>query len=157
MTYSPLIFVCIDIGSRPLNQHFLITYSSLIFVQIVLVLVINQQFLIVHVSLIFVCVGCLDTSTNVLLRNIHSLSLHDFCLLKTVPNHHPPPPPLPPPPPPLDISILFQSILFLKEFLEYNGYFGLFTKIKKEPGTSFWCTFSAWLSHNMFLTFYSIN
>ena len=39
------------------------------------------------------------------------------------------------------LIILFQNILFLKEFLAYNGYFGLFTKFKKGSGTSFWCTF----------------
>ena len=43
--------------------------------------------------------------------------------------------------------ILFQNILFLKEFLACNGCFGLFTKIKKGSGTSFWCTFSAWFFH----------
>ena len=38
--------------------------------------------------------------------------------------------------------ILFQkNILFLKEFLGCNG-FGLFTKSKKESGTSFWYSFS---------------
>ena len=40
----------------------------------------------------------------------------------------------------------FQSTLFLKEFLACNGCFGLFTKIKKGSGTSFWCTF-AWFLH----------
>ena len=45
------------------------------------------------------------------------------------------------------LIILFQNILFLKEFLACNGCFGLFTKIKKGSGTSFWCTFSAWLFH----------
>ena len=40
--------------------------------------------------------------------------------------------------------ILFQSILFLREFLACNGCFGLFTKIKNGSLTSFWCTFSAW-------------
>ena len=39
------------------------------------------------------------------------------------------------------LIILFQNILFLKEFLAYNGCFGLFTKFKKRSGTSFWCTF----------------
>ena len=43
--------------------------------------------------------------------------------------------------------ILFQNILLLKEFLACNGCFGLFTKIKKGSGTSFWCTFSAWFFH----------
>ena len=43
--------------------------------------------------------------------------------------------------------ILFQNILFLKEFFACNGCFGLFTKIKKGSGTSFWCTFSAWIFH----------
>ena len=39
--------------------------------------------------------------------------------------------------------ILFRKTLFLKEFLVCNGCFGLFSKIKKESGTSFLCTFSA--------------
>ena len=29
--------------------------------------------------------------------------------------------------------MLFQNILFLEEFIAYNGCFGLFTKIKKGP------------------------
>ena len=40
--------------------------------------------------------------------------------------------------------ILFQNIPFLKEFPECNGCFGLFRKIKKGSGATFWCTFSAW-------------
>ena len=43
--------------------------------------------------------------------------------------------------------IPFQNILLLKEFLACNGCFGLFTKIKKGSGTSFWCTFFAWFFH----------
>ena len=43
--------------------------------------------------------------------------------------------------------ILFQNILFLKEFTACSGCFGLFTKIKKGSGTSFWYIFSAWFSH----------
>ena len=43
--------------------------------------------------------------------------------------------------------ILFQNILFLKEFLACNSCFGLFTKIKKGSDTSFWCTFSACFFH----------
>ena len=43
--------------------------------------------------------------------------------------------------------ILFQNILFLKEFLACNGCFGLFSKIKKGSGASFWCIFSAWFFH----------
>ena len=43
--------------------------------------------------------------------------------------------------------ILLQNILFLKELLACNGCFGLFTKIKKWSGTSFWWTFSAWFCH----------
>ena len=43
--------------------------------------------------------------------------------------------------------IPFQNILFLQEFLACNGCFGLFTKIKKGSGTSFWCIFSAWFFH----------
>ena len=37
--------------------------------------------------------------------------------------------------------------LILKEFFACNSCFGLFTKIKKGSGTSFWCTFSAWFFH----------
>ena len=43
--------------------------------------------------------------------------------------------------------IPFRNILFLKKVLASNGCFGLFTKIKKGSGTSFWCTFSAWFFH----------
>ena len=43
--------------------------------------------------------------------------------------------------------ILFKNILFLKEFLASSSCSGLFTKTKKGPGTSFWCTFSAWFVH----------
>ena len=46
--------------------------------------------------------------------------------------------------------ILFQNILFLKEFLAYSCSFGLFTKIKMGSGTSFWCTFSAWFFDKIF-------
>ena len=43
--------------------------------------------------------------------------------------------------------ILFQNILFLKEFLARNHFFGLFTKVKKGSGSSLWSTFSAWFSN----------
>ena len=43
--------------------------------------------------------------------------------------------------------IFFQSNLFLKEFLACSGCFGLFTKIKKEPRTSFQYKFPTWLFH----------
>ena len=43
--------------------------------------------------------------------------------------------------------ILFQNILFLKEFLVCKGCFGLFTKIKNGFGISFWRTFYAWFFH----------
>ena len=43
--------------------------------------------------------------------------------------------------------IYFQNILFLKEFLACNGFFGLFTKVKKGSGNSLWYTFSAWFSN----------
>ena len=43
--------------------------------------------------------------------------------------------------------IFFQNILFLKEFLACNGFFGLFTKVKKGSGNSLWYTFSAWFSN----------
>ena len=35
--------------------------------------------------------------------------------------------------------ILFKNTLFQKEFLACNGCFGLFSKIKKGSGASFWC------------------
>ena len=43
--------------------------------------------------------------------------------------------------------ILFQNVLFLKEFLACNDCFGLFSKIKKGSGASFCCTFCAWFLH----------
>ena len=43
--------------------------------------------------------------------------------------------------------ILFQNVLFLKEFLACNYCFGLFTKIKEGSGTSFWHIISAWFFH----------
>ena len=43
--------------------------------------------------------------------------------------------------------ILHQNIWFLKEFLACNGWFGLFSKIKKGSGAIFWWTFSAWFFH----------
>ena len=49
--------------------------------------------------------------------------------------------------------ILFQNVLFLKEWLFYlifDGCFGLFTKIKKGFGASFWSTFSVWFLHKIF-------
>ena len=52
--------------------------------------------------------------------------------------------------------ILFQNILFLKEFLACNGCFGLFIKIKKGSGIIFWCTLSAWFFYKNvpYLIFY---
>ena len=50
--------------------------------------------------------------------------------------------------------IFFQNILFSKELLACNGCFGLFTKIEKGPGTSFWWTFSAWFCHKNVLYLY---
>ena len=44
-------------------------------------------------------------------------------------------------------QILFQNIWFAEKFLTCNGCFGLFTKIKKGSGISFWCTFSARFFH----------
>ena len=52
------------------------------------------------------------------------------------------------------LIILFQNILFSKEFLASNCCFGLFIKIKKGSGTCFLCTFSAWFWHKNVL--YSI-
>ena len=54
--------------------------------------------------------------------------------------------------------ILFQNILFSKEFLACNGCFGLFSKIKKGSGTSFWCIFSAWFCHTnvLYLILYQL-
>ena len=45
------------------------------------------------------------------------------------------------------MTILFQDIVFLKEFLACNDCVWLFIKIKKESGTSFVCTFSASFFH----------
>ena len=58
IVHSPIIFNCMDCPRLVLNQRFLMTYSSLIFIwflyaQIALVLVLNQRFLIVLASLIF--------------------------------------------------------------------------------------------------------
>ena len=54
--------------------------------------------------------------------------------------------------------ILFQNILFLKEFLACNGFFGLFTKVKKGSGNSLWYThFLHDFPIKMFLIWYSIN
>ena len=50
------------------------------------------------------------------------------------------------------LIILFQNILFLKQFLPYNGCFGLFTKTKKGSRTSIWCTLSTSFFHKKFLT-----
>ena len=54
------------------------------------------------------------------------------------------------------LIVLFQNFLFLKEFIACNGYFGLFTKIKKGSGNSICCTFSAWFFHKnvTYLIFY---
>ena len=43
--------------------------------------------------------------------------------------------------------ILIPNIWFVKEFSACNTCFGLFTKIKKGSGISFWRTFSACFSH----------
>ena len=40
--------------------------------------------------------------------------------------------------------IVLQNFLFSKEFPACSVRFGLFSKIKKEPGANFWWTFSAW-------------
>ena len=53
--------------------------------------------------------------------------------------------------------ILFKNILLLKEFLACNDVLGLFTKIKRGPETSFWCTFLHDFSIKMFFIAYSIN
>ena len=39
--------------------------------------------------------------------------------------------------------VIFQNILFLKEFQASNDLFGLFTKIEKGFGTCYWGRFSA--------------
>ena len=51
---------------------------------------------------------------------------------------------------------LFRNILLLKQFLARNGCCGLFTKVKKGTGTSFWCTFSTRIFHKNvpYLTLY---
>ena len=43
--------------------------------------------------------------------------------------------------------MLFQNILFLRSFLVCNGRFGLFSKIKKGSGASFWSIFIEWFFH----------
>ena len=45
--------------------------------------------------------------------------------------------------------ILFQNILFLKQFLACNGCFGLYTKIKKGSWTGFGCIISAGFFHEI--------
>ena len=45
------------------------------------------------------------------------------------------------------MTILFQNTLFLKEFVVWNGCFGIISKIKKGSSVRFWCTFPAWLFH----------
>ena len=52
--------------------------------------------------------------------------------------------------------ILFQNISFLKEFLDCNGCFGLFSKMKKASGASFWCTFSVWSFYKKYLILYQL-
>ena len=51
---------------------------------------------------------------------------------------------------------LLSKYLILKEFLAWNGYFGLFNTIKKGSGTSLRCIFSAWFSNKNvpYLIFY---
>ena len=51
----------------------------------------------------------------------------------------------------LDPFCFWQFCPFWKEFLAWNGCFGLFSKIKKGSGTSFWCTFCAWFFHKNLL------
>ena len=56
----------------------------------------------------------------------------------------------PPPPPNVRTSFMdgpFHNILLLKEFLAFNGCFGLFTKIKKWSCTSFWSIYPALFFH----------
>ena len=54
--------------------------------------------------------------------------------------------------------VFFPNIWFVKEFSACNAYFGLFTKIKKESGISFWCTFFAWFFHTnaLYLILYQL-
>ena len=51
-----------------------------------------------------------------------------------------------------------QKPHFNKEFLAWNGCFGLFIKIKRGSGTNFWCTFSAGFFHTNvpYLIFYRL-
>ena len=42
---------------------------------------------------------------------------------------------------------LLSSIVFLKEFLRFNGCFWLFTNIEKTSGAIFWCRFPVLLLH----------
>ena len=128
VTYSPLIFVCVNcVSFSPQPTIFLAEYSfSGIFFQRIFSTFYSGMFTAYHcmrrhrrqtaqstysllifcmrklrqsstndsfnsapITYFFVCVGCLDTSTNVLQRNIRSLSLYDFCLRRTVPETPP--------------------------------------------------------------------
>ena len=54
----------------------------------------------------------------------------------------------PAPLPPANVRTSFiHNILLLKEFLAFNGCFGLFIKIKKWSGTSFWSIYPALFFH----------
>ena len=54
----------------------------------------------------------------------------------------------PAPIPPANVRTSFiHNILLLKEFLAFNGCFGLFIKIKKWSGTSFWSIYPALFCH----------
>ena len=43
--------------------------------------------------------------------------------------------------------MLFQNILFFKKILHTMGFLGYLPKLKKESGTSLWCTFSTLFFH----------
>ena len=47
----------------------------------------------------------------------------------------------------IKVNFFKAYILCLKEFLAWNGCFGLFTKIEKGSGIGFWCIFSARFFH----------
>ena len=53
--------------------------------------------------------------------------------------------------------VLFQNIFMSQEFLTCIGCFGLFIKMNRGSGTTFWCTFSAYFFLKNFLILSSIN
>ena len=121
IVHASLIFVCVNIDSRPLNQRFLMTPvfvgtgSRLLSQRFLMTLIFvcasfshqPKIFNSARISYFFGCVRCLDTSTNFLQQNIHDLSLYDFCMRKLRQN------------PPIDISIMNKNIS-VRIFIYFN-------------------------------------